>query len=158
MILNETKSDKYFWKYSDGFSFSGMTVASGIIGWGHTAPRTFFTGKFLLTYRESRGKEKRENEEEKKENYEREGRKLKMEVEEVWKWAEDLFLFLFFFFFFFLLFTFWNHYICLGCTKWKISTRGRGELGKVTVSPLKNIPVTPLTVAQNFAKKKKPQP
>ena len=50
---------------------------------GQSVPLTFFTGKFFLTYRENRGKEKRENGEEKKENCERESGKLKMEGEEV---------------------------------------------------------------------------
>ena len=42
-------------------------------------PHTLLTGKFLLTYGEKRGKEKRENGKEKKENQKREGGKLKME-------------------------------------------------------------------------------
>ena len=42
-----------------------------------------FTGKFLVTYREKRGKEKQENGEEKKKNRGREGGKFKMEGGEV---------------------------------------------------------------------------
>ena len=46
-------------------------------------PPKFFTWKFLLSYRENRGKEKREIGGKKKENCGREGGKLKMEGEEV---------------------------------------------------------------------------
>ena len=53
---------------------------------GRGCPPTLLTGKFLLTYREKRGKEKRENGEEKKENQKREGGK-------VTKWGEDHFFF-----------------------------------------------------------------
>ena len=56
-------------------------------------------GKFLLTYREKRGKEKRENGEEKKKNRKREGGKLKMEGGRgVTKWGEDFFFCFCFFF------------------------------------------------------------
>ena len=50
-------------------------------GRGQSAPQTLLTGKFLLTYQEKRGKEKRENGEEKKENQKREGGKLKWKEE-----------------------------------------------------------------------------
>ena len=68
---------------------------------GRVPPQRLLTGKFLLTYREKRGKEKRERGEnwvEKVENW-------KWKQENVRKRGEDLF---FFFFFFFLLFTFEN--------------------------------------------------
>ena len=59
-----------------------------------SAPQRLLIGKFLLTYREKRGKEKRENVAEKKENREREGGKeLKMEWGKVTKWGEDFFFF-----------------------------------------------------------------
>ena len=54
---------------------------------------TLLTGKFLLTYREKRGKEKRKNGgngEENKENWKKEGGKLKMEGG-LTKWGEDFF-------------------------------------------------------------------
>ena len=48
--------------------------ACGLTVWRHVGggeSLILFTGKFLLTYREKRGKEKRENGEEKKENSKR---------------------------------------------------------------------------------------
>ena len=48
----------------------------GEVGAGCSVPLMFLKGKFLLTYWENRGEEKRGNGEEKKENCEREGGKL----------------------------------------------------------------------------------
>ena len=90
-------------------------------------------GKFLLTYWEKRGKEKRENGEEKKENQNREGGKLKMEGEKVTKWGEDFFVFVFVFVFSKPL------KFVLGLPKWEFSA---GK--KMTLLALKNIPLTPL--------------
>ena len=62
------------------------TLPSGVTARGSAGcpkPPTLFTGKFLLTYREKRGKEKRENREEKKENCKREGGKFNMEGESI---------------------------------------------------------------------------
>ena len=62
---------------------SGVTGRGGGQG-GQSAPQRLLTGKFLLTYREKRGKEKREKGRKlrrKKENCKREGGKLEMEVE-----------------------------------------------------------------------------
>ena len=74
---------------------------------------TFFTGKFLLTYLENRGKEKREMEERRKEgNSERkEDGKLKMEGKkcETARRGPP--------FFFLCLLLFETTGICLGCTK-----------------------------------------
>ena len=48
-----------------------LSVLLSAVAWdrrGTECPLSFFTGTFFLTYREERGKEKRENGEEKKEN------------------------------------------------------------------------------------------
>ena len=63
-------------------------VISGVTGWergGGECPLKLLTGKFLLTYREKRGKGKRGNGEEMKESRKREGGKLKMERGKVTK-------------------------------------------------------------------------
>ena len=108
-------------------------------------PPRLLTGKFLLTYQEKRGKEKRKNEAEKKENWE--SGKFK-----VTKWGEDLF----FFFFFFCAFPFWKPLkFVLGLPKMEFSTRKKHyALGKksgiMTLPPLKNIPLTSLTKMMYF--------
>ena len=92
------------------------TVGSGVTGGGQggrVPPQRLLTGKFLLTYREKRGKEKRERGEnwvEKVENW-------KWKQENVRKRGEDLF---FFFFCFSLLKT---TKICFGSTKMGIFYR-----------------------------------
>ena len=109
--------------------------------WGAESPQRLLTGKFLLPYREKRGKEKRENRAKKKENLKREGgRKLKMEGGKVTKWGED-FLFLL---------TFKTTEIYFGSTKMgifyleKAFHIGKKIRKKMTLPPLKNIPLTPL--------------
>ena len=62
---------------------------------GRGPPQRFLTRKFVLTYWEKRGNEKRGNGAEKKENQEREGGKMKMESGTVAKWSEDLSFFFF---------------------------------------------------------------
>ena len=114
-------------------------------------PQRLLTGKFLLTHREKRGKEKGkrgENWEEKNENCKREGGKVEMEVGKVIKSGEDLFFFFFLFFLscFSLLKT---TKICFGFTKMGISTGKKHftpgkKSGKMTLPPQKNMPVTPL--------------
>ena len=98
---------------------------------------TLLTRK-LLTYWEKRDNEKSENREEKKEH-----RKRKVEN---WKWKEEKLQMrsgLFFFFFF----LFQNHWNLCFFTGKSISCRGK-KSGKMTLPPLKNIPLTPLTLAQ----------
>ena len=85
---------------------------SGITGGGGGAeyPPRLLTGKFLLTYREKRGKEKKGKgvKLRRKEGYcKREG-KLQMESGKVTKWGEDHF--------------FKTTKICFGLAKWKFST------------------------------------
>ena len=87
----------------------------GLGAGGAESPQRFLTGKFLLTYQEKRGKEKRkrdENWEEKKENCKMEGGKLEMEVVKVIESVDDLFFAFHFWkwrkFVFLLLFTFEN--------------------------------------------------
>ena len=116
---------------------------------GAESPLTLLTGKFLLTYWEKRGKEKRENREKRRKIKKRRGDgKLKMEGWKVIKWGEDhflsffcslfLFLFLFVFFLFvFCLFVFAFHLskplkFVLGLPKWKFS------IGKKNFTPGKN--------------------
>ena len=121
---------------------------SGVTGRGQSAPQDLWPGNFLLTYREKRGKEKKEkgwNWEEKKENNcKREGGKLEMEVGKViLRWGP-------FFFFFFFFFHFWKWLkFVLGLQKWEFSTRKKhftpGKIReKMTLPPQKNMPVTPL--------------
>ena len=105
---------------------SGVT-GGGVGGRGKSAPQRLLTRKFLLAYREKRGKEKRgENREKKKENCKTKGGKLKMEGEKVTNWGEDFFFFFFFFFcIFFFIFCFSLFKITkfvLGLPKWKFST------------------------------------
>ena len=77
-------------------------------GQGAECPPTLLTGKFLLTYGEKRGKEKRKNRKEKEGKLKKEGGKRKMEGGKAIQNKVE-----FFFFFssssFFLLFTFQNH-------------------------------------------------
>ena len=104
------------------------TFFSVVTGGGQSAPQRLPTGKFLLTYWENIGKEKKGNggkkegklkkkktktkkERKKKKN---EGEKLTMEGGKVRKWGEDFF-FSFLFFFFFSLFKVTE--ICFGSTK-----------------------------------------
>ena len=63
----------------------------GGAGW-QSVPQILLTGKFLLTYREKRGKEKREIGAEKKENRKKEGGKLKMEGGKVTKWGDEMYM------------------------------------------------------------------
>ena len=110
--------------------YSGVT-GRGVVGWGRVPPsQRLLTGKFLLTYREKRDKEKRENGAEKKENLKREGGKLKMKGGKVTtKWGEDLF-------FFFLRTT----EICFGSTKmgifyWKKAFHAGEKMRKNDFAP-----------------------
>ena len=140
----------------EGFALGPLQV---VHGWrnrrrgnrGHSAPR-LLTGKYLLTYRENRGKEKRK--------MERKRRQMQKGKVENWKWKElkvkkwgD---FLSFFFLFFLcccfvfvwLSLFKTTEICFGSTKMGISTGKKhltpGKIRKMTFPPQKNIPLTPL--------------
>ena len=65
---------------------------SGVTCRGHSAPLTFFTGKFLLTNQEKKGKEKRENGQEKRKIVEGNEENVNCKGKKVWKRAEDLFL------------------------------------------------------------------
>ena len=60
---------------------SGVTAGGRGGGRCSLCPLTLLTGKFLLSYREKRGKEKRENGEEK--------RKIEKGKVENWKWQEE---------------------------------------------------------------------
>ena len=125
--------------------------SSGVMR-GAESPRDFWLGNFCwrIGKKEARKKGKRgENweEKEKKENYKREGGKLKMEVGKVIKEVRTFFFF--FFFFFFLLFTFENDNFVLGLPKWEFFTGKKHftpvkKSGKITLTPQKNTPVTPL--------------
>ena len=101
--------------------------------WGENAPQTLLTEKFLLSYWENRGKEKRENGEEKKENQKREGGKLKMEEGRVSKWEEDFLKKFFIFYFTYLFLYFFAFHFSkpqksvLGLPKWEFCT---GKCGK----------------------------
>ena len=111
------------------FYYTLCLWVSGVTGgWGGQV----FTGKFLLTYRKNRGKEKGGNGEEKKENCGRDGGKLKMEGKEVFE-------------------NVWNFEtteIRLGFPKMKNVYLGKAYFtsGKVIFLPLKNFPLTPLPV------------
>ena len=128
---------------------------SGVTGGGQCVPQRLLTGKFLLTYREKRGKAKMEKGEKKRRKIgrKREGGKLKWKEGKVPKRKEDLsfflsffffsFLFFFFFFFFFSLF-FKTTKICFGSTKMEIFYRGKSisrrrekKIMKMTLPPQK---------------------
>ena len=107
----------------------------------------FSTGNFLLTYREEGGKEEsgKNGKWGRKEGkiWKGRGGKLKMVGEKVWKWAEDLF-----FFFFALRFLKPLKFVW-GLPKWtilpgKIIFHAAKNLGKLTLPPLTNIPLTSL--------------
>ena len=124
---------------------SGVTGGSVLT----VPPWHFSEGNFCWHTRKIESKEKRGNGGQNNKNCEREGGKLKMEGEEVWNCAEDLFFFFFFFFFFFCFSLFKTTEICLERNTMEISTRKRifhagKKSGKVTLPPLKNIPLTPL--------------
>ena len=75
---------------SDQLSY-GVTSGGGGGGQGGRVPPwplTFFTEKFLLTYKY---KEERENGEEKKENFKGKRWKIENGSGKVWKWSEDIF-------------------------------------------------------------------
>ena len=115
-------------------------------------PLTLLTGKFLLTYREKRGKEKKENGERRKIKKREKGRW------KCWKCKEENFenmerTFLFFFFFFFSFHFSKPLKFVLSLPKWEFSsgkkhfTPGK-KIRKKWLPPLKNIPLTPLIVAK----------
>ena len=136
-------------------SGSCMAGVTGEGGTGGIVPQTL-TGKYLLTYRENRGKEKRK--------MERKRREMQKGKVENWKWKElktnvsKRFLSCFFFrrlsFFFFeadfvfVWFSFQNHWNCFGSTKMGIFYGKKhltpGKIRKMTFPPQKNIPLTPL--------------
>ena len=98
--------------------------------------------------KEERGKGK--NGEKRRKIWKGRGGKLEMEGEreKVWKWGEDLFFF--FFFLLLLLLTFWKKIVWV-LQIWTIFARkiifhARKKSGKLTLPPLKNIPLTPLSM------------
>ena len=111
---------------------SGVT-AGGVQG--KSDPLTLLTGKFLMTYREKRGKEKRENGEEKKQNRKREGLKIengRRKSDKKLQTEERTFFFLF----------------CFGSTKREFSTEEKyftpsKKSGKITLPPLNKILLRP---------------
>ena len=116
---------------------------SGVTGRGQSAPPPrLLTGKFLLTYREKRGKEKW-----KREKMEKKRRKIAKGKVENWKWkegkvtkwGEDL---SFFFFFFYFPFSKWLKFV-LGLPKWKFSAGKRhftpGKKSRKMTLPLRKI-------------------
>ena len=158
-----------------------LVTRSGVTGGG--APR-LPTGKFLLTYRGKRGKEKRVNWRRKEGKWNKERWKIENGRRKSYKVRRETFFCLFFFvfcfcfcflfvlfccFFFFVLFCFvlfwffgfvlFSFLFCfcfcfafhfskplkfvLGLPKWEHFTPGE-KSGKMTLSPLKNIPLTPL--------------
>ena len=136
-------------KFAFGLIEGCTILSSGVTGGGREGG--FHREIFVDLPRKQRQK-KMENGEEKKKNCEREGGKLKMEVEEVWKWGEDLFFLSFFLLLLLLLLSLFEITKIWGIPKWKIFYRRKSifhaenKLGKVTLPPLKNIPVTPLIV------------
>ena len=118
---------------------SGVT-AGGRGAEGQSAPLTLLTGKFLLTYREKRGKEKGKMG--KKEGKSKKGRG-KIENCTIWGF------FCFCFFWGGLFSRFKTTEICFGSTKMGIFYRAKAfhavkKSGKITLPPLKNIHLTPL--------------
>ena len=114
---------------------------------GAECPPRLLTGKFLLPYREKRGKKTRENGAVKR-------RKIGKGRVENQKWKEEKLQnegrTFFFFLFFFLLFNFQNHWNLFWVYQngnflpgRKTFTPGK-KSGKMTLPPLKNIPLTPL--------------
>ena len=149
----------FYWKICAIF-FSGppdkgqIYSGSGVTGGGgvgvQSEPQRLLTGKFLLTYWEKRGKEKRE----KGWKLRRKGGKLEMEEQEnVINGGEDFSFFSFFFFFFFFFFCFsllkttkicfWVYQNANFLPGKSISRRGK-KSRKMTLPPQKNTPDTPL--------------
>ena len=105
---------------------------------GRVPPQRLLTGKFLLTYREKRGKKKRE----KGWKLRRKGGKLEMEAGKRQKkrWG------LFFFFFFFFAFHFWKRRkFVLGLPKWEFS------IGKKHFTPGKKIRKNDFAPSEKYA-------
>ena len=126
------------------FSWPYLIRPSGVTGGGQSGPLTFFTGKFLLTYGKKRGKEERENEEEEKDK-----ERLKTENGRVKSTKESRGLFFFFFpcsFSSFCL-SLLNHWNLFGVYQNGQFLPEKGifhavkKSGKVTLPPLKNIPL-----------------
>ena len=99
---------------------------------GGTVPPRLLTGKFLLTYREMRGKDKRENGAERRKIEKKKVENWKWKEEKVIKWGEDFFcvFFVFVFVLFCFVFFFAFHFSkplksVLGQLKWEFSTRKR---------------------------------
>ena len=113
---------RLLWKKTQAHQSWSLPSLQGEIQWRNrqSAPLTFFSRKFLLTYWENRGKEKKGKWRRKEVKFWKGRGELKMEVEEVWNCTED-------FFFFFLLFTFWNHWNFFGCTKMGIPTEEKAN-------------------------------
>ena len=112
---------------------------SGVTAGGRGVPPTLLTRKFLLTYREKRGEEKGKMERKKRRRKIEKGKGWKIENgkrERYQMRREPFFVFCFGFS------LFKTTEICLGSTKMGTSTGKKS--GKMTLPPLKNIPLTPL--------------
>ena len=136
---------------------------------GQSVPLTFFTGKFFLTYRENRGKEKRENGEEKEGKLWKRKWEIKNGRGRSMKISRGLFCFCFVLFCFVLVcFLFLFRFVCLfvfsiachflkplksvlGVPNGKFLSgkkhiSRRGKSGKMNLPLQKNIPLTPLAL------------
>ena len=129
----------FFFKVCVFCSFCSGVTGGGGGGAGDRIPPRLLTGKFLLTYREKRGKEKGEMEQKR--------RKIEKGKVIKWKWKEEKLQNeerTFFFFFFSLLKT---TKICfesnkMGIFYWEKAFHVGKKSGKMTLPPLKNIPLT----------------
>ena len=151
MLYKGVSTNKLFDSVNYARSGGCGPTTSGVTGGGQggrVPPQRLLTGKFLLTYREKRGKEKGG----KGWKLRRKGGKLETEAGKRQKkrWGP------FFFFFFFLLFTFendenlfWVYQNGNFLPGKNISGREK-KSGKMTLPPQKNMPVTPLpTTTEN---------
>ena len=127
------------WKYF-------MTV-SGITSRGQNVPQRLLTRKFLLTYREKRGKEKKRGKWSRKEGKSKKGRwKIENARRKSYKMRRGPFCFS----------LFKTTEICFGSTKMWIFYREKAfhagkKSGKMALPPLKNMPLMPLmTVYLSF--------
>ena len=100
-----------------------------------------FFGKFLLTYQEKRGKEKKGNGQKRRKIVKRNVENWKWKGSKLWKQVEYLFIILFYFILFFLtFFTFWNHWNLLGVYQYvnfyREKARRWEKIGKSDFAPL----------------------
>ena len=128
-----------------------MTYLSGITGQGGGGgrmPPEIFHREIFTGLLGKKGQGKKGKRRGKKENLKGKRWKIEKEEETVWAWAED--------FCYSLLVTFWNHWNLFGVYQNGLFSLGKiifhagKKSGKLTLPPLKNVPLTPLILVHLY--------